>query len=218
MNKHTTKPAAKKATAKPATPAADTRALKPHELLLSASVQSAVGIDAWSKFAGTVDLADLVKELREQVKDVADGNMRPVEAMLYGQALALQTMFTSLSRRAAAQEHLKQFQANLTLALKAQAQCRATLEALAEIKNPRPVAFVKQANISHGHQQINNGSTPNGAGRADAHAHASQNAGQQNELLEAAHGNHLDTGAPSKAGGADPYMEAVGAGHGAAHG
>ena len=45
-------------------------------------------------------------------------------------------------------------------ALKAQAQCRATLEALAEIKNPRPVAFVKQANISGGHQQVNNGMQP----------------------------------------------------------
>ena len=44
--------------------------------------------------------------------------------------------------------------------LKAQAQCRATLEALAEIKNPHPVAFVKQANISSGHQQVNNGMQP----------------------------------------------------------
>ena len=43
---------------------------------------------------------------------------------------------------------------------KRQAQCRATLEALAEIKNPRPVAFVKQANISGGHQQVNNGMQP----------------------------------------------------------
>lgn len=46
------------------------------------------------------------------------------------------------------------------MALKAQAQCRATLEALAEIKNPRPVAFVKQANISGEHQQVNNGVQP----------------------------------------------------------
>ena len=217
MTKRTIKPAATNAAPKPVAPAAESRTLKPHELLLSASIQSAIGVDSWSKFAGAVDLADLVKELREQVKDVADGNMRPVEAMLYGQALALQTMFTSLSRRAATQEHLKPFQANLALALKAQAQGRATLEALAEIKNPRPVAFVKQANISHGHQQVNNGSTPNGAVRAGERAHASENPSQQSKLLEAAHGNHLDTGAPSKAGGADPYMEAVGAGHGAAH-
>jgi len=30
----------------------------------------------------------------------------------------------------------------------AQSQCRTTLEALAEIKNPRAVAFLKQANIA----------------------------------------------------------------------
>ena len=215
-----TKAAAAKATLKLATPAAETRPLKSHEVLLSASIQSAVGVDAWGKFAGAADLADLVRELREQVKDVADGNMRPVEAMLYGQALALQTMFTSLSRRAAAQEHLKQFQANLSLALKAQAQCRATLEALAEIKNPRPIAFVKQANIAHGQQQVNNGSavsTPFRAG-ACACAPASENAPTPNELLEAPDGKPVDPGAQGASGGADPQVEAMGARHRAAHG
>ncbi|NML85977.1 MAG: hypothetical protein HHJ19_10135, partial [Polaromonas sp.] len=42
--------------------------------------------------------------------------------------------------------------------MKAQSPCRATLQVLAEIKNPRPVAFVKQANINNGgQQQVNNG-------------------------------------------------------------
>jgi hypothetical protein len=44
--------------------------------------------------------------------------------------------------------------------LKAQAQCRVTLVALAEMKNPRPVAFVQQANIAAGLQQVNNGAPP----------------------------------------------------------
>ena len=86
--------------------------------------------------------------------------MGPIEGMLYRQAKTLETMFTSLARRAAGNDGLKQFQVNLTLALKAQAQCRATLEALAEIKNPRSVSFVKQANISGGPQQVNNGIQP----------------------------------------------------------
>lgn len=42
---------------------------------------------------------------------------------------------------------------------KCSTQCRATLETLAEIKNPRPVVFVRQANIANGPQQVNNGST-----------------------------------------------------------
>lgn len=160
MAKTTTK--AKKATPTPTPPATtpDKRTLEPHELVLSPTIQSAVGIQAWGKFAGEVDLAKLLDDLRTRVEKVQGGDMQPVEAMLMGQAMTLETIFTSLARRATSQEYLKQFQAHLGLALKAQAQCRATLEALAEIKNPRPVAFVKQANISGGHQQVNNGVQP----------------------------------------------------------
>ena len=218
MAKTTTK--AKKATPTltPPTPTPDERTLKPHEVVLSPTIQSAVAIEAWSKFAGTVDMANLLGDLRERVKKVQGGDMQPVEAMLFGQAMTLETIFTHLARKAVAQEYLKQFQVNLTLALKAQAQCRSTLEALAEIKNPRPVAFVKQANISGGHQQINNGmNAENRTVPAGAHPHARENTGQQNELLEQQHGNYLDTRAQSTAGGADPHLEAVGAGHRAAH-
>lgn len=191
--------------------------MQTHELVLSPTIQSAVGIHAWSKFMGQADLADLVTDLREQVKKVQGGDMGSVEAMLYGQAMTLGTIFTSLARKAVAQEYLKQFQVNLTLALKAQAQCRATLEALAEIKNPRPVAFVKQANISGGPQQVNNGALVNSVPHHSSHA--SENTDPENKLLErAADGNyHLDTGAQGKAGCADPHLEAVAAGQRTAH-
>ena len=134
--------------------------MKPHEIALSPAVQGAIGILSWAKFAGDTDLALLVKDLREQTEMVVGGETRPIEAMLFVQAKTLETIFTSLARRAASNDTLKPFQANMALALKAQAQCRATLEALAEIKNPRPVAFVKQANITNGPQQINNGMQP----------------------------------------------------------
>lgn len=163
MAKTLAKAKAKTITPTPPATTPDKRTLKPHELVLSPTIQSAVAIEAWSKFAGTVDLAELVDDLRERVKAVQGGDMQPVEAMLMGQAMTLETIFTSLARRATSQEYLKQFQAYLGMALKAQAQCRATLEALAEIKNPRPVAFVKQANISGGHQQVNNGAQQAGS-------------------------------------------------------
>ena len=156
----TTTTKAKNATPTPPATTPDKRNMEPHELVLSPTIQSAVAIEAWGKFAGEINLAELIKEQREQFKKVQAGDMQPVEAMLYGQAKTLETIFTSLARRATSQEYLKQFQAYLGMALKAQAQCRATLEALAEIKNPRPVAFVKQANISGGHQQVNNGVQP----------------------------------------------------------
>ena len=40
----------------------------------------------------------------------------------------------------------------MRMAMKAQNQCRMTLETLATIKNP-PVVFAKQANINNGGQQ-----------------------------------------------------------------
>ena len=65
-----------------------------------------------------------------------------------------------MARRAAANmgEYLPATETYLRLALKAQSQCRATLETLAAIKNP-PIIFAEQANVTTGPQQINNGAT-----------------------------------------------------------
>src|SRR3546814_19019872 len=78
-------------------------------------------------------------------------------------------------RRASSQNHLKQYQAHMNLGLKAQAQCRATLQALTELKYPRQVVIAKQANISNGHQQVNNG----------PHTTAPGNVIEQTDVLEA---------------------------------
>ena len=202
----TAKPKPKKA--KPLATTPEKRHLDPHELILSATCQNAIGIDAWGKFAGAADLGGLVAGLGERIKKIQAGDMGSVEAMLYGQAMTLQTMFTSLARSAASETGLKQYQAKMTFALKAQAQCRATLEALAEIKNPRPVSFVKQANISSGPQQVNNnGTAATGQGEASP---AGEKEVSQSKLLEAQHGNYLDTGAQGAAGRVNPHLEAVG--------
>lgn len=126
-------------------------------VLLSASAQAAIGTEAWGKYAGEADLGDLTGSIVNRVRQVWDGDLQNAEAMLYGQAVTLQTIFTALARRAAKADQIPQFNASMSMALKAQAQCRATIEALAEIKNPRHVAFVKQANIANGPQQVNNG-------------------------------------------------------------
>jgi hypothetical protein len=65
----------------------------------------------------------------------------------------------------------------MRLGLKAQSQCRTTIEALALLKNPPNVAFVRQANIANGHQQVNNGNR-------QALARAGENSIQANKLLE----------------------------------
>lgn len=194
-----------KATAAKAEGDSNNELVPSHLLLLSPSMQNAAALHAWSSQFGEPQISELVRELQEKTKTVTDGDMRPVEAMLYGQAMTLQSLFTNLLRRGRGQEGLQQFTTMLSLALKAQAQCRCTLEALAEIKNPRAVAFVRQANITQGPQQVNNGPAP-----AAAHAHADKTATEQNGLLEAHHEQRLDSRAQGAAGGANPVLEAVG--------
>lgn len=208
--KATTKKTPAATPAKKVTPVADKpRLSKPHEIVLSSNTQNAVGILSWSKFAGEADLQELCTDLGKRIDKIKDGDMSSVEAMLFGQAKVLETMFTSLARRAANNDGLKQFQVNLTLALKAQAQCRSTLEALAEIKNPRPVQFVKQANITTGPQQVNNAyaGTPSHSGIQSRTGNIQS---EQNKLLEADHGNYLDTRAQGTAGRVNQTVDAVG--------
>jgi hypothetical protein len=111
-----------------------------------------------SDFMGKdVDVAAMRGTLMNSMGAVRDGDLDSMEAMLVGQATALQTIFTSLAIRASKQNSLPQYQAYLALALKAQAQSRATISALVDLKYPKQAMFVKQANIAHGPQQVNNG-------------------------------------------------------------
>lgn len=140
-------------------------------------ILAAAGICAWSKGAAGAEanLQTAYEALVQQTTEVQAGNLKTPEAMLYGQAATLQAVFTALLRRAANADKIPQFQAAMSMALKAQAQCRATLEALAEIKNPRPATFVRQANIANGPQQVNNGGpqeAPQPAAITQAEGHA----------------------------------------------
>lgn len=110
---------------------------------------------------GELSLADCVGALKDTIKSVNGGDLSSAETMLAAQAAALNAIFGELARRASLNmgEHLNATEAYMRMALKAQGQCRATLETLAAIKNP-PVVFARQANISHGPQQVNNGPAP----------------------------------------------------------
>lgn len=108
--------------------------------------------------AGVVDLTESVALMQAKTEQVRNGDLSGPEAILTAQAVALDVIFTEMARRAALNmgEHLQATETYMRLALKAQNQCRATLQTLGELKNPHQVAFVSQANISHGHQQVNN--------------------------------------------------------------
>lgn len=217
-----------------ATPTAVTTARR---LATSPTAQATLAMEPWLKPAwGDTDVTALLDRLEEQTATLRAGDTSDLEALLFNQALTLQAMFTALSRRAASNvgEYLGAAETYLKLALRAQGQCRATLETLSEMKNPRPVAFVKQANIAAGHQQVNNG--PNVAqGSAQrsrenpvpntelacANGHAGARGASENsrnELLtreERQHGSALDGTTTTATGRSNQAVEAVAAINGA---
>ena len=159
-----------------------------------------------------VDMSELVQGLTDSCKRVNDGDLSTLEAMLVSQATALQTVFTSLVCRAQVQTQQRHLEAFLGLALKAQAQSRATISALVDLKYPRQGTFVKQANIAHGPQQVINVGV---AGElkeqyAQAHAHTGDFQTAPNKLLEANHGQRLDTRAQGAASRVNSHMATVG--------
>jgi hypothetical protein len=124
------------------------------------------GAEHKSGLGESIDVPALMAYLREQAQTVNGGNLEHAEAMLMNQATALQSLFARLAERAMTCDTVPSFDANMRMALRSQSQCRATLETLAAIKNPAPVAFVRQANISAGLQQVNNGLPPTEPPRA----------------------------------------------------
>ena len=150
----------------------------------SPSINAAIVMDAYQgNLAGEVNLMALIESLQESTDKTKAGDLSNLEAMLIGQATALQTMFTSLAKRASHQEYLTQYGVYMTLALKAQAQSRATISALVDLKYPKQAAtFVKQANMTTGPQQVNNGMIPDKC--AQAHASAGDFETAPNKLLE----------------------------------
>jgi hypothetical protein len=130
------------------------------------------------KSLGEIGISECVDALRGTIKQVEEGNLSSLEAMLTGQAMALNTIFHECTRRASINigEHLGAMDTYFRLALRAQNQARTTIQTLAEMKNPRPVAFVHQANIAGGHQQVVN---------EGSRARVREIESQPNELLEA---------------------------------
>lgn len=114
-------------------------------------IGAAAIMEKWSP--NTYDVNVLADELATQVKAVNHGDIQRTESILLSQAQALDAIFVNLMRRSMTQTGLTQWEAYMRMGLKAQSQCRATLQVLTDIKNPRPVAFVMQANINNGGHQ-----------------------------------------------------------------
>src|ERR1700687_2178105 len=121
--------------------------------------------------------------LADKVEAVHRGNLRDAEALLMAQAVGLNSVYTELVLFAKKNlgDHFDAAERLLRLGLKAQGQCRATLEKLATIKNP-PTVFARQANIAQGPQQVNN-TVSLASGDAQPLARAGNQESEPNKLL-----------------------------------
>lgn len=150
-------------------------------------------------------IAEMVSELKQQTAAVQVNDLSRAESMLIAQAHTLDGLFARLASQALTVGQLDAMDRYMRLALKAQSQARATLQTLGEIKAPKQIAFVKQANIGN-QLQVNNDGSP-------VRTRAKKKPKAPNELLEVEHGKRLDSRATGKAGGVDQAMAAVGAKH-----
>ena len=149
-------------------------------LVTGGLLNNAVVVTEFSKsyMGEDVSLTHCMEALRQKTDALHNNDMKPVETLLISQALALDTMFAALARRAklTLDHHIDMGDKVLRLALKAQSQCRTTLETLANIKNPQPYIQHNRAQ----YQQVNNG-----AALPPEALPARENQKQTNELLDA---------------------------------
>jgi hypothetical protein len=176
--------------------------------LLDPSMQAAISAKDLIRVEGEgLDISRVREELEAQCRAVAGGDLSRAESMLVAQMHSLDALFNMLVRCSARNlsKHLDVAERYMRLALKAQSQARATVETLTLLKNPTPTVFAKQANVTSGPQQVNNG--PRAEPRDFAPTELS---GGPRELLQ-------DARASAAAFGTDSTLEAVGEVHRPAH-
>jgi hypothetical protein len=113
----------------------------------------------WEEASGAgIDPQAGYEAVLDQVQAVREGALAGPEAMLVGQAIALNAIFAEMARRGQAALGRPGIAAEryLRLAIRAQAQCRATLRALSdmanrptkEIETPRQVTRIERIIVS----------------------------------------------------------------------
>lgn len=153
---------------------------------LGSSCNAAAVISYYGRIYGEQNIDALIDEMMKLNSNVAGGDLSKLENMLVDQSLVLQSIFANLSVRAYDSDRMDHLERYLRLALKAQAQCARTIEALSAFKNPTQVTVMNQANIKQALQV-------NSAPGLLTQAYVSESVKSTNELLEVTHGQRLDT-------------------------
>lgn len=127
--------------------------LEPHfRHAASASTYSGKAFGSDVELPGVTDFVDHLEIIAEKAEN---GDLAIVSRLLASQAITLDSMFTELSRRAALNmgDYINATERYGRLALKAQSNCRATLEALERLHQPREQT-VKHVHVNEGGQAI----------------------------------------------------------------
>jgi len=178
------------------------------QIILNPAIQSAVTVYRYNKGDYEVNINSLIEELSTQNDQVHNGSSKRTEALLLSQAHTLDALFGHYVGKAKECQYLEHLKTYMNIGLRAQSQCRATLEALAEVKNPRPYIQNNRAE----YQQVNNGGQP----QANSLAQAEEKLKSTNGLLTEGSKNYetVDFGRTETAGRNDQTMEAVGVQYG----
>lgn len=125
--------------------------------LLEPSLRHALSASAFAgKVLGDVEgpgIMDFVGHVQSATGKAKKGDLAMASEMLAAQAITLDSMFTELARRTALNmgEYIGAAERYGRLALKAQSNCRATVEALAKLHQPREQT-VRHVHVSEGGQ------------------------------------------------------------------
>ncbi len=182
----------------------------PSHHALRPTVTAAVTINGFLSPGEHSSLPGLLDELDAQTKAIWSGSLNRPEAMLGAQAHSLDAIYNVLAQKAGAalkSGNLASTEAYLRMALKAQGQCRMTLETLAEIKVPRSATFIRQANIAD--QQVNQAFAVNGAPGHILPREQFPDEFSTDKLMEVQHGERMDSRTASTTIGTDSRMDAV---------
>ena len=138
---------------------------------------------------GEQDSTELYLSFSDKGKAATSGDLTHYKVMLAAQADTLNSVFTELARRAALNmgEYISATETYMRLALKAQAQCKANIEALDRLSNGR-VQTVRHVHVNEGGQAViadefhhHTGGRKNG--KSNEQPHATGTAGKSPAML-----------------------------------
>ncbi|MFN5540156.1 MAG: hypothetical protein ACK481_08895 [Candidatus Melainabacteria bacterium] len=95
---------------------------------------------------------DLYHELKNEVSNLLEADLNNLQRRLASQAIVLEKTSNTYLLKMTQSQYINQTEAYSKIALKAQEQARKTLATIAEIKNPKRIAFIKQLQMN----QFNN--------------------------------------------------------------